>query len=71
MATDAELIATARSAALARKAEVLASPQPSYSIGDRSYSWGEYLKQLDETIAACNKQEASISGAAEVDHYGC
>ena len=34
-------------------AAMLASPKPSYSVGEHSYSWTEYQDMLMRTIQAC------------------
>lgn len=60
MATDAEQIATIRTQALARIVEITASPKPSYSIGEKSYSWAEYHKTLMDQVAWCNAQDAAM-----------
>lgn len=69
MATDAEQVATIKSAALARIAEITATPKPSYSIDGQSVSWGEYLQQLQGTVAWCDKQLAAQS-PFEIHHQG-
>lgn len=59
MATDAENLATIKSNALARLAELSASPKPSYAIDGQSVSWNEYAQMLQEQIAWCDKQLAA------------
>jgi hypothetical protein len=61
MPTDAEQVATIKSQALARIAEITAAPKPSYSIDGQSVSWGDYLRQLQETVAWCDRQAAAES----------
>lgn len=56
MATDAENIATIRSAALA---ELAAGPsKPSYSIDGQSVSWTEYFEHLMRRIEWCDRMLA-------------
>jgi len=59
MATDAENIATIKSNALARLAEITAAPKPSYSENGRSWSWNEYHKMLREQVDWANSQLAA------------
>lgn len=60
MPTNAEQLATIKEQTLAIIVTITASPKPSYSIGDHTVSWGEYLKQLKETVAFTDAQLASI-----------
>lgn len=59
MPTDLEQLATIKSQTLARIAEITSSPKPSYSINGQSVSWGEYLKQLQDTVAWCDDQSSA------------
>lgn len=54
--TDAERIQTIKSQTLATLEQITSSPKPSYSINGQSVSWGDYLRQLRETIEWCDKQ---------------
>lgn len=56
MATDAENLATIKSNALARLAEITAAPKPTYSENGRSFSWNEYAEMLQKQVAWCNEQ---------------
>jgi hypothetical protein len=56
--SDATTIATIKTQTLAIIAEITATPKPSYSIDGQSISWGEYLRQLQDTVAWCDKQTA-------------
>lgn len=59
MPTNAEQIATIKTQTLALIASITAQPKPNYSINGQSVSWGEYLKQLQETVAWCDAQLSS------------
>jgi hypothetical protein len=69
MATDAENIATIKSNALARLAEITAAKKPSYTENGRSVSWAEYHKILSDQVAWCDQQLAAIE-PFEVITYG-
>lgn len=58
MPTDSEQIATIKSQTLAIIAEITASPKPNYNIAGRQIAWGDYLKQLQETVKWCDEQAA-------------
>lgn len=57
MPTNLERVAAIKSQALARIEEITASPKPSYNIDGQEVKWSEYLKQLQETVAWCDKQQ--------------
>lgn len=59
MATDAANLATIKSNALERLAELSASPKPSYSIDGQQFSWAEYQKLLMDQVAWCDQQLAA------------
>ena len=56
MATDAEQLATIKTQTLARIAEITAEPKPTYDIDGQAVKWGDYLKQLQQTVDWCNTQ---------------
>ena len=56
MATDAEQIATIKTQTLANIVAITANPKPNYNIDGQSISWGDYLKQLQDTVAWCDTQ---------------
>lgn len=60
MVTDAETIATIKSNALARIAEITADPRPTYTRDGRTYQWTEYLDQLQKTVAWCDQQTVAV-----------
>lgn len=62
MSTTTEKIEAIKSAALDRMAEVLASPKPNYTEDGISYSWGDYLAKLRESVAWCNEQLTTFEG---------
>lgn len=73
-AADIANLKTARTNLAAKIAEVSANPLPTYSVGDRSFSWVEYyrwlleqLKEIDTTIAT---EESGDNGAWEVRSSG-
>lgn len=59
MPADSTQIATIKTQTLALIAQITATPKPSYSIDGQSVSWGEYLRQLQETVAWCDQQLAA------------
>ena len=59
MPADSTQIATIKTQTLALIAQITATPKPSYSIDGQSVSWGEYLRQLQETVAWCDRQLAA------------
>lgn len=61
MPTNAEQLATIKTQTLAIIVTITANPKPSYNIDGQSISWGDYLKQLEGTIAFVDKQLASIA----------
>ena len=58
MASDAEQIATIKTQTLARMAELTAEPKPSYNIDGQMIAWGDYLRQLQQTVDWCNEKLA-------------
>ena len=58
MPDDLTQLTTIKTQALARIAEITASPKPSYSIDGQSVSWSDYLSQLRETVAWCDERLA-------------
>ncbi len=58
MPTAAETLANILTQTLARIEEITANPKPSYSIDGQSVAWGEYLRQLQDTVAWCKAQLA-------------
>lgn len=54
MALDVDALVAQRDAALALKAQLLASPNPDYIIAGRSIKWGTYLKQVEDSIVGYN-----------------
>lgn len=61
MPTDAEQLATIKTQTLAIIVSITASPKPSYNIDGQSISWGDYLKQLQDSVAFVDTQLASIA----------
>ena len=59
MPTDAAQIATIKTQTLAIIVSITANPKPTYSIDGQTVGWGEYLKQLQATVAWCEKQLAA------------
>lgn len=45
-------LTTARDNAASTLKDVLASPKPTYTVGDQTFEWGEYVQVLRETIAS-------------------
>jgi len=65
-ATSETDLATLRQRALARMAEVLAGPKPSYQVAGQAMSWNEYLAELRRTVAWCDAQLAAAVEPVEI-----
>jgi hypothetical protein len=61
MPTDLQQVTAIRGQTLALIAELTANPKPTYTIADQSVAWGDYLKQLQETIGWCDQQIAALA----------
>lgn len=70
MATDAENIATIKSQTLALITSLTLNPKPTYTIDGQTVSWGDYLKQLRDTVAWCDQQLQNTS-PFEITSMGC
>jgi hypothetical protein len=55
---DSDTIATIKTQTLAVISTITASPNPTYNIDGQDIAWGDYLKQLQDTVAWCDKQLA-------------
>lgn len=55
---DSDTISTIKSQALAVIETITASPKPSYNIDGQQVAWGDYLRQLQQTVEWCDKQLA-------------
>ncbi len=53
MPSDVEQIATIKTQTLARMAEITAQPKPTYNVDGQMIAWGDYLKQLQQTVDWC------------------
>ena len=69
MPTNAAQIATIKRQTLALLAEITANPKPTYDIDGQKFSWGQYLKQLQDTVLWCD-QQAAASAPVEVRTQG-
>jgi hypothetical protein len=61
MPTDAEQLALIKTQTLAVIVEITATPNPTYNIDGQNISWGDYLRQLQGTIAFVDTQLASLA----------
>jgi hypothetical protein len=59
--SNAEHIATIKGQTLARIIEITAQPKPTYQIDGQLVAWGDYLAQLQRTVAWCDEQLAAES----------
>jgi hypothetical protein len=59
--TDLQQITAIRGQTLVLIAELTANPKPTYTIADQSVAWGDYLKQLQETIGWCDQRIAALA----------
>ncbi len=69
MTDDKQQIETIKSQTLASMASITENPKPTYNIDGQQVAWGEYLKQLQSTVAWCNEQLAAET-PFEVDSRG-
>jgi hypothetical protein len=67
--TDAQMLTAIRSQTLALMAQLTAQPKPSYTLDGQQVSWNEYLQQLRETVAWCDRQLQRLQ-PAEVHSTG-
>ena len=58
MPDDAEQIATIKTQTLQRIAEITAQPKPTYNVDGQKIAWGDYLRQLQQTVDWCNEKLA-------------
>ena len=66
MPSDAEQIAVIKRQTLALIAAITADPKPTYQIDGQKVSWGEYLGQLQATVAVVRRAggEPGAGGSA-------
>lgn len=70
MPSDLEQLQAIRAQTLAIIADLTASPKPSYVIDGQAVSWGDYLAQLQQTVAWCDERLAA-SEPFESQSRGC
>ncbi len=58
MPSDAEQIAAIKTQTLALIAQITAEPKPTYNVDGQMIAWGDYLKQLQQTVDWCNQKLA-------------
>ena len=56
MPTNAERIIAIKGQTLELIQQITLQPKPSYTIDNQTVSWGEYLTQLQATVAWCDRQ---------------
>jgi hypothetical protein len=59
MPSDIEQITLIKTQTLARIAEITAQPKPTYQIDGQTVNWGDYLRQLQQTVVWCDAQLAA------------
>ncbi len=59
MPSDIEQITLIKTQTLERIAEITAQPKPNYQIDGQTVDWGDYLKQLQQTVNWCDAQMAA------------
>ncbi len=69
MADNQQQLETIKSQTLATMTSITENPKPTYNIDGQRVAWGEYLKQLQATVAWCNAQLAADT-PFEVDSRG-
>jgi hypothetical protein len=58
MPSDAQQIAAIKAQTLALIAQMTAEPKPTYNVDGQMIAWGDYLKQLRQTVDWCNQKLA-------------
>jgi hypothetical protein len=58
MPSDAQQITVIKAQTLAVMAEITAVPKPTYDVDGQMIAWGDYLKQLQQTVDWCNEKLA-------------
>jgi DNA repair protein RadC len=58
MSADIQQLTAIKTQTLARIAEITAAPKPTYDIDGQRVAWGEYLRQLQQTVDWCNEKLA-------------
>ena len=69
MPTNAAQIATIKPKRWPCSLRITANPKPTYDIDGQKFSWGQYLKQLQDTVLWCD-QQAAASAPVEVRTQG-
>ena len=70
MATYLENLTTARAQIAERLVEVTSQPKPNYSVDGESYSWAEYMAQLQAQLEQLDKAIQRASGPFMVKTRG-
>jgi hypothetical protein len=64
MLDNLQQLAVIKAQTLARIAEITAQPKPTYKIDGQYVFWTQYLAQLQDTVAWCDRQ---IAAAAPIE----
>jgi hypothetical protein len=67
--SDNQQIELIKTQTLARIAEITAQPKPTYQIDGQLVAWGDYLRQLQQTVDWCLAQ-LSAQTPIEVQSQG-
>ena len=65
--SNLDLLNTAKSQLLAAIVDATLNPKPTYSKGNQSVSWSEYLKGLNDQLGAINHLIVVEGGPFEVE----
>jgi len=74
--TDSDQYKSIRTQTLALIKEITLTPKPSYSVGGQSFSWQQYLDQLQKTVDWCNSRleeadpQSGMSQSFEIQSRG-
>lgn len=66
---DSDTVSTIKTQTLALIQDLTLNPKPSYTIDGQTVSWGDYLRQLKETVEWCDKQLVAEE-PFEIHSYG-
>ena len=69
MTTEVEQYKAIKSQTLALIKDITLTPKPTYSVGGQSFSWQQYLEQLQKTVDWCNTRLEEEDPQSGEDHF--
>lgn len=70
MPTNSQQIETIKTQTLALMVDLTLNPKPNYDIDGQNISWADYLERLQNLVAWCDDQLATVDGPFELETYG-